>query len=226
MLFRSGSSANVGHVARNGSYVVGNYYDAEVEEEFAGGLPFVWSRSGNAVELLTVSQGRSGGAASGITDDGSVIVGYETGRFFIDRYPFIVVNGEHHNLDEYYASLAGEEVPYSLFTPISITSTGDAVCGFSDNNGGRLPWLLEFSNYEASVSDIIAGKSQLIYDAANRSLVIPENCTQVAVYNQTGALCRQIQPNGTSMDMSVLASGVYIVKALVAGEALTIKIVR
>ncbi len=224
-LTKVGASANVGSVARNGAYVVGNYYDADVEAEYIGGLPYIWSRESSDVELIPVSIGRSGGSACGITNDGSVVIGFETGSFFTERFPFIIVDGEYYNMDDYYESLTGEAPLHPLFTPRRISASGDVICGFSDN-GGRLPWIMEFSNYEASVNDIIAGKSQLIYDAANQNLVIPENCTQVAVYNHTGALCKQIQPNGTSVDMGVLASGVYIVKALVDGEALAIKIVR
>lgn len=226
-------SGSIEYISRNGKYAGGNKgeYMARAGEY----MPFIWHSETEEITPVQVHEGASGGVVNGISEDGKIIAGYSMFEGDVTvRKPFIIIDGEFNDLDEYMVTL-GWEVPeeyqeegydFSFFTVAGMSPSGTALCGMADV-GYKLGWIIEFDPYtpaESSVESVSQSSLSVYPNPVKDKLYIQGDCLSATVYNQAGVSVLSSNSVMEYLDMSNLEKGVYYVKLVGEKETATKKV--
>jgi photosystem II stability/assembly factor-like uncharacterized protein len=174
------------------------------------GQPWLWSENTGVVLLGTIDDLE--GTVTGISHDGSVVVGFFGGPPWIPRVPFIWTRGRGiQNLNDYATQTLGVDMAgTTIETPMDLSDNGLYVVGMAfDPNFGE--WGGESRAFRLQLGETSTPQDTVVPAALSLSRVYPnpfgsaanieyklEEAAQVklSIYNQRGQLVRRLVSEG------------------------------
>lgn len=210
-------------VSDDGKYVIG----------FGGFYPYVWNEETGAVIIEHPYSGNFfRGGATGITQDGSTVVGYfrgwPGGAAYGEGFIWNAKDGRQ-NLNDYVTSLGIDTKGLILALPLDISSDGTKITGVArDNNYALYGFMLDLSAY-LNTNDVNKAAEIKIYpNPVGEILNISGLSSQakINISNTLGQNIRSAEVKDGKINVSNLSKGVYIISITENGKNSTHKFIK
>ncbi|HLN52673.1 MAG TPA: T9SS type A sorting domain-containing protein [Lentimicrobium sp.] len=195
--------------------------------------PWIWSEATGYQSLGRIADGP--GNVNGINEDGSVVVGWFNVSMWDPSVPFIWIKGSMMNLNDYIADTLGFAMANSPTWAVSAMSkNGKYVTGWGYDPtigtwGDYFTWWLDLSTVTKTggtqpdaVSVYPNPATNLITVNSNQSI------DHIEIYNVSGQLAMTVPSvsRSTSVDISSLTKGIYLIKTISDETIMTRKFVK
>jgi hypothetical protein len=202
-----------------------------------GNQPWIWSQSTGLINLGDMLDGGIGfGRVSGISPDGSIVIGWFEQDWGMPTIPFIWTPADGiQNFRDYVTTTLGFDTGNNeVWIPNNMSLNGKYITGWGVNPtigewGDVFTFRLEMPDALA-VNQIAANIGSVYPNPVNNVLNInsPEKIQRIEVYNVEGQLLlnQDSQNSITKIDMSALSNGIYFVKTYAGNTYKTHKVIK
>lgn len=220
-LVLNNKKGNGSAVSPNGKYVGGRFLDGK--NDF--GWPFIWTEETGIVKV-NCPDTVCAGAVIDISNNGRIAVGYVDYKGLTDHHPFIIVDGEYYDFDEYMWTNFQVKGPMdqSFWAIEGMSADGSVISGVAYIDGARLPWIIKF-NKAMSVNSQKEEPAVKVYpNPASDVLNIEGEYTSATLYDNLGTCVLQDTYSAGKLNISTLPEGMYLVKVVKGRTTQTFKI--
>ena len=202
------SLGEAGAVSGDGTVVVG----------LSGLYPYVWTEN----SYTTITHPQSGaffrGGATGITEDGSTVIGYfrgwPGGPHFGEGFIWTAENGRQE-LNQYVQNLGIDTQGYVLALPLSISPDGTKIAGIArGNDGGQYGFYVDMADYLNTSDETIISKQYKLYPNPVSDVLSIEGLNQPSTIEITNMIGQKIKSEETTsgkINVQSLPKGNYII---------------
>jgi hypothetical protein len=172
------------------------------------------------------------GYVSGMSADGSIVVGWFDGPFFGDpQTPFIWTrNGGLQDLNAFINNLGYSTSTYQAFSAESISPDGNYIAGYGVNNTTFTYFVFRLSlNSATGIQQISKNENLKVYPNPTSSLLTIENSTKanLTITSVDGKIVFKSEINGTQvLNLSNFESGIYTISLKTGDDVKYQKIIK
>lgn len=206
---------------------IGGYGDYANNNE-----PWIWSKDSGVINLGTLPN-VGNGFVSGMSADGSIVVGWFDGQLFGDpQTPFIWTHtGGLHELNDYILNVLGDSTGmYQVYSAESISPDGHYVAGYGVNNTTFNYFVFRVSlGGSTGIHNAGTFNSMKAYPNPNNGMLTIENLghAEVSIKSIDGRLLYKKEMNDKlSLDISGYESGIYLLSLQSGSLIQTQKIIK
>ncbi len=211
-------------VSANGNWI-GGYGDYANNNE-----PWIWSEATGVINLGTLAEGAQG-FVSGISVDGSIVVGWFNVSFWDPQLPFIWTSaGGLQNLNTYINDVLGYSTgTYQIYSANCMSSNGQYIGGYGIDNATFNYFAYRVGLVSTGIQEVAETGNLTVFPNPTSGFLTIENHNKaiLTIYCMDGRILDITEINGNHvLDISAYKQGLYFLSVQSGNLTQTAKFVK